>query len=179
MLIRTNAWELRKLEDLGNIYTGSTPNTSIKENWSDNGNGHTWITPTDIRSYIMNTSSRTLSDVGWKNARKVPKNSVLVTCIASIGKNAVNIIPVAFNQQINAIIPVKNDPFFILYSMDSNTNRLLALAGKTATAIINKKTFEKFKLVVPRLVEQQKIGSFFKHLDELITLHQRNEKFSS
>lgn len=38
---------------------------------------------------------------------------------------------------------------------------------------LNPKHFLRQKVAVPSLEEQQKIGSFFKHLDELITLHQR------
>jgi type I restriction enzyme S subunit len=47
------------------------------------------------------------------------------------------------------------------------------MAGQTATAIINKTTFEKFQIAMPSYEEQIKIGVFFKTLDHLITLHQR------
>lgn len=39
--------------------------------------------------------------------------------------------------------------------------------------------FSKFAVRIPNIGEQQKIGSFFKHLDELITLHQRRRKISN
>ena len=153
--------------------TGNTPPTSDLDNWSSNGNGHVWITPTDIDRLVMTNSERHLTDKGWKIARVVPENSVLITSIASIGKNAINTVPVAFNQQINAITPDGNDAYFILSLMERDTARFAALAGQTATAIINKTTFEKFKIVVPEYSEQKVIGSFFKQLDSLITLHQR------
>jgi len=121
----------------------------------------------------MDSSERHLSDKGWKKSRVAPENSVLITSIASIGKNAVNTLPVAFNQQINAIIPEENDAYFILSAMERNIYRFLAMAGQTATAIINKTTFEKFSINVPKKEEQAKIGIFFKELDTLITLHQR------
>lgn len=44
---------------------------------------------------------------------------------------------------------------------------------------LNPKHFLRQKVAVPSLEEQQKIGSFFKHLDELITLHQRRAISSS
>lgn len=37
-------------------------------------------------------------------------------------------------------------------------------------------TFSEIKFTVPSLLEQQKIGAFFKILDNHITLHQRNQK---
>ncbi|MDE8040934.1 restriction endonuclease subunit S [Erysipelothrix rhusiopathiae] len=169
----TDAWEQEKLGNLGKVYTGNTPPTADLENWTYDKEGHVWVTPTDIDKLVMNDSERHLSSKGWSIARTVPKNSVLITSIASIGKNAINTVPVAFNQQINAIVPEQNDAYFILSYMVRDTSRFAALAGHTATAIINKTTFEKFTLMMPSLNEQTKIGSFFKSLDNLITLHQR------
>ncbi|KAF0412487.1 restriction endonuclease subunit S [Pediococcus acidilactici] len=168
-----DAWEQRKLGELGKIYTGNTPKTSDLDNWTDNKEGHIWITPTDIDKLIMSDSDRHLSEQGWSKARKIPENSVLITSIASIGKNTINAVPVAFNQQINAIVPEKNDSYFILSAMIKDTARFASVAGQTATAIINKTTFEKFKIATPSYEEQQKIGLFFKQLDNTITLHQR------
>ncbi|ANK66068.1 hypothetical protein AYR54_12175 (plasmid) [Loigolactobacillus backii] len=169
----TDPWEERKLGELGKIYTGNTPKTSDLDNWTDNKEGHIWITPTDIDKLIMSDSDRHLSEQGWSKARKIPENSVLITSIASIGKNTINAVPVAFNQQINAIVPEKNDSYFILSAMIKDTARFASVAGQTATAIINKTTFEKFQIATPSYEEQQKIGSFFKQLDQTITLHQR------
>ncbi|MDN6147087.1 MAG: restriction endonuclease subunit S, partial [Tetragenococcus koreensis] len=169
----TDEWEERKLGELGKIYTGNTPKTSDLDNWTDNKEGHIWITPTDIDKLIMSDSDRHLSEKGWSKARKIPENSVLITSIASIGKNTINAVPVAFNQQINAIVPEKNDSYFILSAMIKDTARFASVAGQTATAIINKTTFEKFQIATPSYEEQQKIGTFFKQLDDTITLHQR------
>ncbi|WP_046722003.1 restriction endonuclease subunit S, partial [Heyndrickxia coagulans] len=169
----TQPWEQRALRQLGKVYTGNTPPTSDKDNWTDDENGHVWITPTDINSLVMFDSERHLSDRGWSKARIIPEKSVLITSIASIGKNAINTVPVAFNQQINAIVPEKNDAYFILTAMEKETPRFASLAGQTATVMINKTEFEKFTLAVPIFDEQKKIGGFFKELDHLITLHQR------
>lgn len=169
----TDAWEQRKLGDMGIVSTGNTPPTSEKENWSADNDGHVWITPTDIDALIMSDSERHLSDVGWAKARTVPAYSVLITSIASIGKNAVNTVPVAFNQQINAIVPKGNDAYFILSAMEKEKTRFEGLAGQTATAIINKTEFEKFTLPIPTIQEQQQVSDFFRDLDTLITLHQR------
>ena len=168
----TVTWEKRKLADLGKVYTGNTPSTSDSNNWSNDSNDHVWITPSDIDELTKNNSERHLSDQGWNKARKVPRNSVMITSIASIGKNTINTVATAFNQQINAIVPDSNNAYFILTSMNYNTPRFASLAGHTATAIINKTTFEKFQLIVPSLNEQIEIGNFFSNLDNLITVNQ-------
>ena len=177
----TGAWEQRKLGDMGNVITGNTPSTKDKSNWTtDKNKGHIWITPTDINRKVLFDSERYLSDKGWLKARKIPKNSVLITSIASIGKNAINGIDAAFNQQINALILQNNNYYFVLSLMDKEKKRFEALAGQTATPIINKSTFSSFQLQIPSENEQNKIGNFFKKIDNLITLHQRkpNTPFS-
>lgn len=84
----TGSWEQRKLEDFGEIITGSTPSTNNPEYYSEDG--IPWVTPTDILENTISNTSRKLSKEGEKVSRVVPANSILVTCIASIGKNTVS-----------------------------------------------------------------------------------------
>ncbi|WP_308438132.1 restriction endonuclease subunit S [Fructobacillus tropaeoli] len=172
-----NTWEQRKLGCLGKVVTGNTPKTSEAENWNDDDSGHVWITPSDISSLKTYDSERHLTAEGWGKARQLPEKSVLITSIASIGKNTVNEVPAAFNQQINAIIPKENDADFILNSMINATPRFKAIAGQTATAIINKSTFEKFEITVPKHEEQKSIGQLLNSFDMIITLHQCKDDF--
>lgn len=165
-------WEEKKMEELGKVITGNTPSTSKVSYWSTSSKGHTWVTPTDINDVLISDSERYLSDLGWSTARTVPENSILITSIASIGKNTINTIPVAFNQQINAIVPQNHNSYFILSAMSRYEKQFKNLAGQTATPIINKLTFEKFEIPVPPIKEQEKIGEFFQKLDKSISLQQ-------
>ena len=166
-------WEEKKLEELGKVITGNTPATSNASYWSTSSKGHTWVTPTDINDILICYSERYLSDLGWLTARTVPENSVLITSIAAIGKNTINTIPVAFNQQINAIIPQNHNSYFILSAMSRYEKQFKNLAGQTATPIINKLTFEKFEIPVPPIREQEIIGEFFQKFDKSISLQQQ------
>ena len=166
-------WEVKKLEELGKVITGNTPSTSNASYWSTSSKGHTWVTPTDINDVLICYSERYLSDLGWLTARTVPENSVLITSIASIGKNTINTIPVAFNQQINAIVAQNHNSYFILSAMSRYEKQFKNLAGQTATPIINKLTFEKFEIPVPPIREQEIIGEFFQKLDKSISLQQQ------
>lgn len=80
----TDSWEQRKLGELGEIMTGSTPSTSKSEYYSEDG--IPWVTPTDINSQTISDTPRKLSGEGIKVGRVVPANTILCTCIASIGK---------------------------------------------------------------------------------------------
>ena len=169
----TDAWEQRKLDSLGKIITGNTPSTSKKEYWSPNSDGVVWITPTDINSVKTQCSERLLTKDGASQARIVPANSILVTCIASIGKNTINTVEAAFNQQINALVPHFSNSYFILTMLNNMESAFKRVAGTSATSIINKKEFGQLSALLPEIEEQNKIGRIFELIDNNITLHQQ------
>ncbi|WP_154447910.1 restriction endonuclease subunit S [Helicobacter pylori] len=174
------AWQKVKVKDFGIIITSSTPLTQISEYW----NGTiSWITPTDINDNkdIFN-SERKITQKGLNTIRMIPKNSVLVTCIASIGKNAILRVNGACNQQINAIIPNKDfNADFIYYLMENNKQYLLGKAGVTATYIISKQVFEEIDFFVPKdLNEQSAIANILSDLDnEIISLKNKKRQFEN
>ena len=169
----TEAWEQRKLGELGTITTGNTPSTSIPDYYSDDG--IVWVTPTDICENITFDSARKLSDLGQQVGRVVPKNTILVTCIASIGKNTMLGNTGSFNQQINGLTPNENkcDPYFLLTESALWSAKMKGSAAAGTMQIINRTEFSELKTWLPSLIEQQAIGVFFKQLDNLIALHQR------
>ena len=168
----TDDWEQRKLGELGEIMTGSTPPTAMSKYYSEHG--IPWVTPTDIEGNIISDTSKKLSEEGVKVGRVVPANTILCTCIASIGKNALLTVKGSFNQQINSLTPSQeNNPYFLLTESELWSKELKRIAGAGTMQIVNKSEFSELSTMVPRLDEQQKIGEYFSNLDRLITLHQR------
>ena len=161
------------IRDIGKIVTGTTPSKENKKYW-ENGNV-TWITPTDINyERDIFSSISTLTREGVEKGRFIPKNSILVTCIASIGKNAVIKVNGSCNQQINAIIPNENyNSNYIYYLMEYISPYLQAIAGTSATAIVNKETFERVKVKVHPLEEQKKIDCLLSHIETKIMLEDK------
>jgi type I restriction enzyme, S subunit len=156
--------------------TGGTPRTDIKDFWGD---GYPWVTPTDISSHRdMYISERSLTQKGLNEIRALPANTVLVTCIASIGKNAILKIEGGCNQQINAVIPNKNNSAeFIYYLFEASKQYLLVNAGTTATSIISKATFGELAFKVPSLSEQSAIAAVLFDMDaEIAALEARRDK---
>jgi type I restriction enzyme S subunit len=156
-------WEEYYVKDFGLVVTGNTPSKSDEANY---GTEFSWATAEDFRGkYISNTKIK-LSSQGVKSARMVPKGSVLVTCIASIGKNAIANEEMATNQQINAVKVNKNHcNEFLYYLIENNRHKLIAWAGTTAVPILNKSSFEKIKLKAPSIIEQRKIASVLSNAD--------------
>lgn len=116
-----------------------------------------------------------MSDLGQQVGRVVPKNTILVTCIASIGKNTMLGNTGSFNQQINGLTPNENkyDPYFLLTESALWSAKMKGSAAAGTMQIVNRTEFSELKTWLPSLIEQQAIGAFFKQLDHLITLHQR------
>ena len=168
----TEKWEQRKLEDLGEILTGSTPSTKHTEYYSKNG--IPWVTPTDIKRNITFSTPRKLSALGESVGRIVPKNTLLITCIASIGKNTILGTKGSFNQQINGLIPRfdKYDLYFLFTQSNLWSQKMKHKAATGTMQIVNKKDFTNLNTLVPILSEQRHIGNMFEQLDHLITLHQ-------
>ena len=161
-------WEVKRVGELGEVVTGGTPATEVKEHW---GEEYPWITPTDVSSQRdMFTSERGLTPKGLSTIRALPADSLLVTCIASIGKNAILKTEGGCNQQINAIIlDGNNSAEFLYYLFEVSKQYLLANAGKTATSIISKATFRDLTFTVPYLDEQTAIAAILSDMDTEIT----------
>lgn len=170
-------WEVEQVSDFGEIITGSTPPTKIKDYWDGDV---PWVTPTDIteRKDIYN-SEREINPAGLAVIRKLPQNSLLVTCIASIGKNAILKRAGACNQQINAIVPNNgHDVDFLYYLFEGRKQYLLGHAGITATNIISKKDFSEIYFSVPRRSEQTAIAQALSDMDaEISSMEQKLTKY--
>lgn len=163
-------WEDISIESVGDVVTGGTPSKEESEYW---GGDFVWVTAQDFKKKYICNSVLKLADKGKEKSRVIPKNSVLVTCIASIGLNGINKVECATNQQINSIVCNSSNYYeFIYYAISRNITRLKNLAGQTAVPIISKSVFEKFTIQKPKLPqEQQKIASCLSSLDELIEAH--------
>jgi type I restriction enzyme S subunit len=171
-------WVEKKVINMGEIVTGGTPPTVNKENW--NGN-LPWITPTDISdSKDIYFGERTITKTGISTIPSLPKNTLLVTCIASIGKNAILRHDGACNQQINAIIPNdKHNVEFLYYLIELHKDMFKSNAGTTATSIISKKEFGEFKFYVPSIYEQNEIVQVISDMDANIEfIKSKKSKYS-
>ena len=172
----TGEWETKRLGDVGKIVTGGTPSTLQKSFW---GGPYPWVTPTDISSgRDIYSSERQLTEAGLEVISELPSNAVLVTCIASIGKNAILKKQGGCNQQINAIILSSSySPEFLYYLIDFSSSILKGRAGTTATSILSKSGFSDLEFNFPGEAEQNAIVSVLSDMDaELESLERRRDK---
>ena len=152
-------WTYKKLGEIGDVITGSTPSTQHEDNY--NSNDVCFVKPSDIPKEGIGLLSDTefyISNKAYNNSRKLPIGSVLTTCIGIIGKVGILNVNATCNQQINAIIPYSNvSSSFLAYSILSKRHYLEHIANAPVVPIINKKDFSNTIIPVPPLSEQQRI----------------------
>jgi type I restriction enzyme S subunit len=168
---KTNNWQIKKLGEVCEVITGTTPSKKDEENY---GSDLPFCKPPHLwDNEISFTIEEMLSYKGAKKARVVPPNTVLVTCIGNLGRTGFLKKEAAFNQQINAIL--ENDKLigkYIFYQAQSPSfrNQLEKLATGTTVSIVNKKNFETIEIPLPPLETQHaivsKIEELFSELDK-------------
>ena len=148
-----------KLYEIGTIITGNTPSKNNDEYY---GNDEImFIKPSDIdEKYITNLekSEGYISEKARNKVKILPKDTVLVTCIGTIGKVGVLEKEATCNQQINAIIP--NEMIvskYLAYLIKSKQRILQLKANAPVVPIINKTDFSKIEINICDREEQKKI----------------------
>ena len=172
-----SSWVWTTLGDIAEIITGNTPSKDIKEYYSGN---IPFFKPTDLEQGIHTKYSKDrLTPLGFEQSRKLPANSVLVTCIgATIGKTGLTTVEGTCNQQINAIIPTSailaKFLFYVCIS-DYMQHEIKANASATTLPILNKGNFSKIAITIPPLQEQSRIVKSIEHWLSLVDCIEKNK----
>ena len=173
-----SSWVWTTLGDIAEIITGNTPSKDIKEYYSGN---IPFFKPTDLEQGIHTKYSKDrLTPLGFEQSRKLPANSVLVTCIgATIGKTGLTTVEGTCNQQINAIIPTSailaKFLFYVCVS-DYMQHEIKANASATTLPILNKGNFSKIAITIPPLQEQGRIVKSIEHWLSLVDCIEGNKE---
>lgn len=174
----TGDWEQRKIADVAEIITGGTPSTRIVEYW--NPPEVPWLSSGEVHKKYITSTYTMISRKGYENssATMVRENSVLIA-LAGQGKTrgtvAINRIPLATNQSIAAMTFSDDiDPDYVFSNLENRYEELRRISsGDGSRGGLNKKLVGDVTIPCPTLLEQNAIGTLFRVLNELITLHQR------
>ena len=158
-------WEKVKLGDekYFGIESGGTPDTKNEEYW--NGDIY-WVTLVDLpaKDFItkLNKTERTITDKGLacSSAKILPINSILVSSRATIGRIAINQIPVATNQGFKNIIIKdfnKAIPEFVAQAIATIVPTMNNVASGGTFKEISKTAVAQLSIPLPPLEEQKAI----------------------
>ena len=170
----TDPWEQRKLGEIAEIVGGGTPDTNNSNYWDGDID---WYAPAELGNNIYaESSTRKITQAGFDSCstKMLPADkTILFTSRAGIGNTAILRHSACTNQGFQSLVIGDADVYFV-YSMSERIKKWAEEKASGSTFLeISGRQLETMPVNLPSLVEQQAIGSFFSHLDDLITLHQR------
>jgi type I restriction enzyme S subunit len=160
--VNAAGWPTRLISDIADVITGNTP---PRKNPSYYGNYIEWIKSdniTDSDRYVTE-AEEWLSEAGSLAGRTAPPGSILVTCIAgspsSIGSAAMTDRKVAFNQQINAIIPRQGEALFFYVQLAVAKKLVQHASTGGMKGLVSKSRLKQLELINPPLPLQRTFAS--------------------
>ena len=165
---RIDRWPISRLDSFAQVITGNTPSRKRPEYYGD---GIEWIKTDNIVDSAITPAAERLTDAGREKARIAPAGSILMACIAgsvkSIGKVGLLDREVAFNQQINAIIPSNRvDAHFLLAMLSLSKAYLCSNVNQQLKGILNKSALSSKQFPLPPLALQQEFADFAASVDK-------------
>lgn len=171
-IVNEKGWAMKKLDEVGEIVSGSTPSTNDIDNWNGDIN---WVTPAELKGQMYyGETERKLSPKGAKGLCLMPVGTVLLSSRAPIGKLAITKIPMCCNQGFKNI--VCNDSInniFLYYILLQTIEQVKALGRGATFKEVSKSSISSYKVIVPPLTLQQ---SFAKHI---ISIEQKKDQINT
>ena len=155
------SWEWVRLDNIGNIVSGGTPKTEIKENW-ENGTVP-WLTPADmkyIKGRYVAHGERFITEQGLNSssATLMPENSIVYSSRAPIGYIAITQNPLCTNQGFKSFVSFDNKLVdYIYYALIALTDNIISRASGTTFKEISGSEFARTLVPLPPINEQNRI----------------------
>ena len=167
----TDAWEQRKLGEITESYSGGTPTVGNNAYYDGDipfirsGEISGDYTELFITSEGLNSSS----------AKMVKEGDILYALYgATSGEVSISKLKGAINQAILAIQPHQNyDNQFLMQWLKKSKKYIIDTYLQGGQGNLSGNIVKNLPVDLPTYDEQHQIGAYFKHLDNLITLHQR------
>ena len=174
----TDPWEQRKVGEVSESYSGGTPSVGVKEYY---GGQIPFIRSAEINSEITELF---LTEEGLKNssARLVAVGDILYALYgATSGEVGRARLIGAINQAVLAIKPHTDyDSEYLAQWLRKSKHSIIETYLQGGQGNLSGTIVKELSVDFPSLKEQKAIGDFFRQLDNLITLHQRElEKLQS
>lgn len=174
----TNDWERRKLGDIASSFEYGL-NAAAKE--YDGENKYIRITDIDDNTHKFLTDNFTSPDIdltGADNYKLTEGDILFARTGASVGKtyiyrNSDGLVYYA-GFLIRARIKEEYDAEFVFQNtLTDRYNKYIAVTSqRSGQPGVNAQEYAEFEINVPQKEEQTKIGTYFRNIDHLITLHQ-------
>ena len=167
-----------KLGEIGEIVSGSTPKTNIKEYWDGE---ILWVTPAEIQEddyYIADTQRKiTNLAVEKTNLKLLPKGTVLLSSRAPIGKIAICDNDMYCNQGFkNIICSDRMENRYVYYFLKHNVEYIKSLGRGATFKEISKGIVENLEIPYRGKKEQIEIANKLDKITEILKIRKQQIK---
>ena len=173
----SDAWEQRKLGEVAIYRRGSFPQPYGKSEWYDGDGAMPFVQVADVSDEmnLVEDTKQKISILAQPMSVFAEKNSVLVTLQGSIGRVAITQYGAFVDRTVLIFEKYKAeiDKTFWAYIIKQKFIDEARKAPGGTIKTITKEALSDFELSIPNYQEQKQIGAYFRNLDDLITLHQR------
>lgn len=171
-------WEYKKLGEVCEVVSGSTPKTNVPEYW---GEGHYWVTPAELNDTIVyiDKTERQITDEALTKTklRLLPVGTVLLSSRAPIGKVAITKTEMYCNQGFkNCICSDSIYNKYLFYFLRLKKEYLNSLGRGATFKEISKSIVESISIPIPPKSTQLSIVSELDKINELIRLKKEQLK---
>ena len=171
-------WEYKKLGEVCEVVSGSTPKTNVPEYW---GEGHYWVTPAELNDTIVyiDKTERQITDEALTKTklRLLPVGTVLLSSRAPIGKVAITKTEMYCNQGFkNCICSDSIYNKYLFYFLRLKKEYLNSLGRGATFKEISKSIVESITIPLPPKSAQLAIVSELDKINELIRLKKEQLK---
>lgn len=144
-------WKKQKISELGEIITGKTPSTTQKQYY---GGNIPFVKIPDMHDCVYPITTENTLTIEGANTQKnkfIPKDSIMVSCIATVGIVNIAIEKCQTNQQINSIIlNDSKDLYYLFFTMKQLKVLLEGVGSNGATMTnVNKTKFANLIIIYP------------------------------
>jgi type I restriction enzyme S subunit len=167
-----NGWGKMRLDQIGTVFSGSTPSTIIESFWDGN---IVWVTPNDLAKLdtpYLADSERRITEKGLNgcSAQLLPAGSLVISSRAPIGYVAIPIVPFCTNQGCKSLrLKSGFHSEFVYYNMLFNIDELKKYGEGTTFSEISKTALSSVESAYPtNKSEQIKIADILLTVDHAI-----------
>ena len=169
-------WRYKQVDEFGKVITGKTPATSKPEYY---GGSIPFVTIPDMHGTVFPlVTEKTLTKFGADTQKNkyLPTNSVIVSCIATVGLVNIAIDPCQTNQQINSVILYDDNDLYFFYESMKRIKALLDGVGSNGATMtnVNKTKFSNIHVLYPTEDLVKRYNAFCKPIfAKILTLSKR------
>lgn len=152
-VMNPKGWPLISFADVGQWKSGATPSKSKPAYWEGS---FPWVSPKDMKVSLITDAQDHVSDLAFESTslKRIEPGHLLIVVrgmiLAHSFPTAVNAVPVAINQDMKAIAPIKGlDIVYLQAAVDSLKARILSVVSTAGHGTCRLDTRDASEVMVP------------------------------